>query len=83
MKKIHHKSLKFHTLYTAAISIIFLIVILFAREITLFTTSIFLILYIIGNGIIHTIKNELKRDTVIEYIIVSTIILVIAIGTIN
>jgi uncharacterized membrane protein YagU involved in acid resistance len=77
MKKIHHKSLKFHTMYSIVISVIFLVIITSVRDITLGAAMIFLLLYIIGNGIIHIKNNELTRDTLIEYLLVSTIVLVI------
>ena len=39
----------------------------------------FLLLYVAGNGIIHTRQNKLERDTLIEYVILSVIALVILI----
>lgn len=83
MKKIHRSSLKFHTIYSIALSVIFLVIILSVRDITLGATMVFLLLYIIGNGIIHTRKNELKRDTLLEYILVSIIVLVIIMGALR
>lgn len=83
MKKKHHASLKFHTIYSIVISVIFLIVILLVRDITLGAAAVFLIFYVAGNGIIHSKNNELKRDTLVEYILLSIIALVIIIGTIT
>jgi hypothetical protein len=80
MKKKHHSSLKFHTIYSIVVSIIFLVIILLIRDITLGLTMTFLVLYIVGNGIIHAKKNELNHDVLLEYIIVSIIVLVIAIS---
>ena len=83
MKKIHHKSLKFHTIYSVVLSVVFLLIIVLINQATLAATMIFLLLYIIGNGIIHTRKNELTRDAVIEYILVSIIVLIVILGAIN
>lgn len=83
MKKIHHKSLKFHTLYSIALSIILLAVIVMVRDITLGITMFLLLAYIVGNGIIHSKKNELQRDTILEYIIVSVIVLIVIIGALR
>ncbi len=83
MKKKHHTSLKFHTIYSLVSSVIFLIIILLARDLTLGLTMVFVTLYIVGNGIIHTTKNELERDTLVEYILVSIIILVMMIGVLK
>jgi hypothetical protein len=80
MKKIHRKSLKFHSIYSIAISIIFLVIIASVKDITLGAATVFLLLYIVGNGIIHTKNNELARDTLIEYALVSAIVLIIILG---
>lgn len=82
MKKIHFPTLKFHTIYTIILSVVFLGIILLAPEITLFAAIVFLLLYIGGNGIIHTRKNELTRDSLVEYIIVSLVVLVVLLGVI-
>lgn len=83
MKKKHHSSLKFHSVYSIILSIIFLIIIFLERDLTLGLTMVFVTLYVVGNGIIHTTKNELQRDTLIEYILVSIIILVMMIGVLK
>jgi len=54
-----------------------------AHEATLSAAAVFLILYVTGNGIIHTRNNELSRDTLIEYIILAFIALILLIGTIK
>lgn len=82
MKKRHIPSLKFHTLYTIGLSVIFLGIILLAPEITLFAAVVFLLLYVGGNGIIHSKKNELSRDSLVEYIIVSLVALVVLLGVV-
>ena len=80
MKKRHVRSLKFHTLYTIGLSVLFLGIILLAPEITLFAAVVFLLLYVGGNGIIHSRNNELSRDSLVEYIIVSLVALVVLLG---
>lgn len=82
MRKRHHVSLKFHTGYTLVLAIIFVAVIIFKPDIALAGSMVFLILYIVGNGIIHSRKNVLSRDTIVEYCIVSAIALVVLIGAI-
>lgn len=82
MKKIHFPSMKFHTIYSVVLSVLFLAIVLVVPDITLAATSIFVILYVVGNGIIHSRKNELNRDTLIEYMLVSAVALVILIGTV-
>lgn len=83
MKKKHHSSLKFHTIYSIILSVVFLAIILVRHDLTLGLTMVFLTLYIVGNGIIHTTKNELKRDTLVEYVLVSIIIMIMTIGAIK
>ncbi len=80
MKKQHYKKLKFHTIFSIIISLLFLTILLVNRDITLGVAMLFLVAYIVGNGIIHVRHNELKRDTILEYIIVSVIVLVLIIG---
>ena len=80
MKKIHFPSLKFHTIYSTTLAIVFLIILLFVRDIALGVAMILLVIYVVGNGIIHTKKSELKRDTLLEYIIVAVIALIIIAG---
>lgn len=82
MKKKHFSSLKFHTIYSIVLAAIFLIIVLFVRDIALIAAMVFLFLYVAGNGIIHNKKNELTRDTLLEYIIISAIVLVVIIGSI-
>jgi membrane-anchored protein YejM (alkaline phosphatase superfamily) len=83
MKSKHHKSLKFHTIFSIMLSIIFIAVLLINQDITLFTSAVFLLIYITGNGLIHSKTNKLSRDTMIEYIILSIIALLILLGTIS
>ncbi|TAL14137.1 hypothetical protein EPN95_03985 [Patescibacteria group bacterium] len=82
MKKKHIASLKFHTLYSIILAAIFVLVVIFVRNIVFAAAAGFLLLYIIGNGIIHTKKNELTRDTLLEYILISAIVLVVIVGLI-
>jgi hypothetical protein len=80
MKKQQYQKLKFHTIFSVSISLLFLIILLIDHSITLGIAMIFLASYVIGNGIIHIRHNELKRDTVLEYIIVAIIALVLLVG---
>jgi len=82
MKKKHIPSLKFHTLYSIILAAIFVLVVIFVRNIIFAAAAGFLLLYVIGNGIIHTKKNELTRDTLLEYILISAIVLVVIVGLI-
>lgn len=80
MKKVHSASFKFHLIYSTILAIIFLIMILLVRDIALGIVMLVLLAYVAGNGIIHGRKNELTRDTIIEYVIVSAIVAVIFLG---
>lgn len=83
MKKKHYKTLKFHTIYSFVLAIIFLIIIIIVPDISLGLTMSFLILYVGGNGLIHAQNNELAHDTLVEYIVISIIAMIIIIGTIK
>ena len=80
MKKLHHKKLKFHTLFSAAIATLLAAVLVFARDLSLALATILLILYVAGNGIIHNKQNILHRDTIIEYSLVAIVVVVIILG---
>jgi len=82
MKKNHYKSLKFNTIYSFILAIIFLIIIITTPDILLGVTMVFLILYVAGNGLIHARHNKLDRDTLVEYIVISVIALFVLIDTI-
>lgn len=83
MKKIHYKSLKFNTIYSLILAIVFLIVIMAIPDIMLGVSMVFLILYVTGNGLIHARHNELGRDTIVEYFVISVIALIILIETVT
>lgn len=73
MKKRHIQKLKFHTIFTIVITLLFIIVCMIVRDISLAIAMLFLGVYITGNGIIHVRHNELSRDTLIEYILIGLI----------
>jgi len=79
MKKAHYKALKFHTIYSLVLASLFVIIVLFRKDMTLSLALLFLVLYIAGNGMIHNRNNTLSKDAIIEYILVSLVVLVIII----
>lgn len=80
MKKNHIHTLKFHTIYSVILALILLITIFVVRDIMLGVASFILLAYVVGNGIIHGRKNEVTRDGILEYVIVSLIVVVIFLG---
>ena len=82
MKKNNYKSLRFNTIFSLTIAIIFLIIIINYPDILLGIAMVFLILYVAGNGLIHAKYNNLNHDTLVEYIVVSIIALIVLIGAI-
>lgn len=83
MRKKHHASLKLHTIYTLVLAVTFGVVLYFTQDLTLGISMVFLLFYVVGNGIIHARKNVLHRDTLLEYILVSAIVLALIIGYIT
>lgn len=73
-------SLKFHTIYSSILALIFLVILFFVRDVMLGIAMFFVMLYVAGNGMIHTNKNALTKDAIIEYIIVSAIVVVVIVG---
>ena len=80
MKKVHICSLKFHTIYSVGLALVFLVTLLVVRDLMFGLAFALLLAYVIGNGIIHGKKNEITRDGIIEYIIVSAIAGVLLLG---
>lgn len=58
----------------------FLSIVLVAKDVSLVVAMLFLVVYVVGNGIIHTKYNELKRDTLIEYGLVALVVTIVLIG---
>lgn len=77
MRQEHHLTLKFHTIYSLGLALIFVVMMLIMKSLAFGLAVIFLMMYIAGNGIIHIKKNKLTRDTIIEYVLVSLVVLVI------
>ena len=82
MKKRHIRKLKFHTIFTVIITVVFLVVLFFVRDISFAVAMLFLGVYIAGNGIIHMRNNELSRDAIIEYILVGAIAAVVLVSSV-
>lgn len=82
MKKIHTQASKFHIAYTIILATIFLVVGLIARDVLLGVVMLFVVLYVAGNGIIHSKKSQLSRDALTEYILVAAIVIVVIIGVV-
>jgi hypothetical protein len=80
MKKIHYHSLRFHTMFTVTLAMVFVATALIVRDLLLGVVLAFLLAYIIGNGIIHGKTNELNRDAMLEYGIVSLIVIALLLG---
>lgn len=80
MRKVHHNSLKIHTVFNIIIWTLYSLILVFNSNATLIISVIFLLIYITGNGLIHSKKNQLSRDTLVEYIILSAIALVILVN---
>lgn len=77
MKKAHIPTLKIHTIFNLVIGVLYLAIIACYPSITLAMSTFFLLLYVAGNGLIHSKKNQLNRDTLLEYIILSVVALII------
>lgn len=83
MRKHHLHTLKFHTIYSIAVSLLFIIVIAIFPDITLAAAIIFFVSYIAGNGLIHSKKNTLHKDSVIEYLLVAIAVFVVVVGALR
>lgn len=82
MRRHHYKNQKLHTLYNLVL--LGALIAVFSVETTIDAWLLvgLAIFYVGGNGFIHWHKSELKRDTIIEYLLVALIVLVVAYGAI-
>jgi hypothetical protein len=83
MKKRRQKPLNVHVLYSVVLAAVFLVVIITRPDVSLYMTMVFFVLYILGNGALHAKKGMLSRDVLIEYIVLSLVVLVVLIGAIS
>ena len=79
MKQSHHLTMKFHTIYSIVLAFIFVVMILVFKSIALSLALVLLFSYVAGNGLLHVKNNQLTRDIVIEYSLVSLVVFVILI----
>lgn len=82
MRRKHHQSLKIHTIFSLIIASMLAATVILTGDIIFLAASVLLIVYISGNGIIHSKKNQLSREALIEYIIVAAIVFFILITAI-
>lgn len=80
MKKQHHKTLKFHTIFTLILVLVCIVTVALKPDWILAVSCALLIAYVAGNGIIHSRKNELSRDSLFEYLIIAAIAGLIIVG---
>jgi len=80
MKQSHKKSLKFHTLFSIFLAITCGVILAIHPSWLLAVSCALLVTYVAGNGIIHSRKNQLSRDSLVEYCLVAFIACLIIIG---
>ncbi len=82
MKKKHVSSLKLHSFYSIGLSVVFCTVVLVRPDATLAAAALAVVLYVAGNGIIHSQRNSLSRDTLLEYALVAIIVLFLLVSAV-
>jgi hypothetical protein len=80
VKKQHHIKLRLHVIFSVIVAAILLAVFVFAPDISFGAAIILLVAYTAGNGIIHTRHDVLSRDTLLEYTLISLVVLVVLVG---
>ena len=80
MRKQHHVSLKWHTVFTALVSVAAVVLIFLLPDAAFIIGFGFLVLYIAGNGLIHYKKGTSHRDTWIEYGILTLLAVILLLG---
>ena len=80
MRHHHHKTLKWHTVFTTLLSIAAVVLIFVLPNAALVIGVGFLVAYILGNGLIHYKKGTAHRDTYIEYAVLAAVAIVLLLG---
>lgn len=83
MKVAHRKTLWVHTSYALAVSTILTFVIVLKRDLPNIAIILLIGAYIIGHVIIHLRRDDLRQDTILEYILGGIAVGVVLIGVMN
>lgn len=83
MKIAHRKTLWVHTTYAVIVSAVLASVIVLKRDVPNIVIVLLIGSYIIGHVIIHLKRDDLRRDTVLEYILGGVAVGVVLIGVLH
>lgn len=77
MKIKHHKTLWVHTLYSIVLTVGLALLVLIRRDVPTAVLAVLLVVYIIGNSYIHIKRDDLKRETIYEYILLGFAVFIV------
>jgi hypothetical protein len=80
MKATERASLWQHTLFSALLCAAMIGLVLVRRNWTTLLIISFVLLYVIGNTLLHVRRRDFRRETMYEYVIVGAAVLVVLIG---
>jgi hypothetical protein len=82
MKAIHRKTIWLHTIFSFVICGLLLVIVLVRQSVpSLMLAGIFAI-YVLGNGYIHIKRDDMKRETMYEYLLLALAVFVVLASTI-
>jgi len=76
------QSLTFHTIFTCILAVSCLLVLFLRPSWLLSLSCALLVVYVTGNGIVLSRRGRLTRDTLLEYGIVASIVVLVIIGAV-
>ena len=82
MRAVERKSMWHHTMFSALLCIILVAVLVLRHDLPGFLLAGFVILYIGGNSLLHYKRKDFRKETLYEYALVSTAVLIVLLGAI-
>jgi len=83
MKIAHRKTLWIHTLFSFSVCALLGILIWLNDNLPTTLVAGMIILYVVGNAIIHIKRDDYKQDTLIEYVLLGTAIFIVLAGSLS
>lgn len=80
MKVAHQKTLWFHSIYAVFMVLLIVALILLLHNVSALLIGLLITAYVIGHVIIHLKRDDLKTDTVIEYVLLAVAVFVVLAG---
>lgn len=83
MKAVERKSMWHHTAFSLALCAVLLAIVVVRRDVPGFMLGGLIVVYIAGNTLIHYMHKDFHKETLLEYILIGTAVLVVLLGALR